>query len=82
MAVGLRLRFLPETATEETLSQKEFLKKAKFIDVADLANIDETPADEEDNGVVVDDNQNGNNQNNNGDNGGETPPSGGGGFGG
>lgn len=82
MAVGLRLRFLPETATEETLSQKEFLKKAKFIDVADLANIDETPADEEDNGVVVDDSQNGTNQNNDEGNGGETPPSGGGGFGG
>ena len=71
MAVGLRLRFLPETATEESISQKEFLKKAKFIDVADLANIDETPADEEDNGVVVDDNQ-GDNTGNGGNQGGNT----------
>ena len=55
MAVGLRIRFLPETATEEKISQREFLKKAKFIDVADLANLDETPSDEESNGVVVDD---------------------------
>ena len=80
MAVGLRLRFLPETATEETLSQKEFLKKAKFIDVADLANIDETPADEEDNGVVVDDNQNGSSTSS--DQGNDGPPPEGGGFGG
>ena len=71
MAVGLRLRFVPETATEESISQKEFLKKAKFIDVADLANIDETPADEEDNGVVVDDNQ-GDNTGNGGNQGGNT----------
>ena len=55
MAVGLRLRFLPETATEESISQKEFLKKARFIDVADLANLDEIPENEEGNGVVVDD---------------------------
>ena len=55
MATGLRLRFLPETATEESISQKEFLKKAKFVDVADLANIDETP-DEDGNSVVIDDN--------------------------
>ena len=72
IAQGLRLRFLPETATEETLSQKEFLKRAHFIDVADLANLDETPSDEEDNGVVVDDNQGGN-----GGNGGGLPSSGG-----
>ena len=75
MAVGLRLRFLPETATEESISQKEFLKKAKFIDVADLANIDETPADEEDNGVVVDDNTGENTGENTG--GGGLPGSGG-----
>ena len=56
VATGLRLRFLPETTTEENLSSKEFLKKAKFVDVADLANIDETPADEDGTGVVVDDN--------------------------
>ena len=55
MAVGLRLRFLPETATEEKISQKEFLKKASFVDVAELANIDESPANEESNGVVIDD---------------------------
>ena len=55
MAVGLRLRFLPETATEEKISQKEFLKKAHFIDVAELANINENPSSEDGNGVVVDD---------------------------
>ena len=54
IAEGLRLRFLPETSTEENISQKEFLKKAKFIDVADLANIDESPEEEDGNGVVVD----------------------------
>ncbi|MBO4599421.1 MAG: hypothetical protein J5641_01650 [Bacteroidales bacterium] len=82
MAVGLRLRFLPETATEESISQKEFLKKARFIDVADLANLDETPENEEGNGVVVDDNTGGNTgggDNNGG--GGDNPPSGGGGSG-
>lgn len=82
VAIGLRIRFLPETATEESISQKEFLKRAKFIDVADLANTDENPSDEEGNGVVVDDNtgdQGGNSQ------GGNTPtptPDDGGGFGG
>ena len=43
IAEGLRLR-----------SQKEFLKKAKFVDVADLANIDESPEEEDGNGVVID----------------------------
>ena len=81
IAQGLRLRFLPETATEETLSQKEFLKKAKFIDVASLANLDETPADEDGNGVVVDDNtgENGGGNtggNTGGNNGGEEIPDG------
>ena len=66
MAVGLRLRFLPETATEESISQKEFLKKARFIDVADLANLDETPENEEGNGVVVDGNTGDNTGGNNG----------------
>lgn len=72
MAVGLRLRFLPETATEESISQKEFLRKAKFIDVADLANTDDNPSDEESNGVVVDDNTSGGTSGNTGgdDNGG------------
>ncbi len=82
MAVGLRLRFLPETAAEEKISQREFLKKAKFIDVADLANIDESPTSEDGNTVVIDDEngENGNqNQNGGGTNGGET--GGGGDFG-
>ena len=73
MATGLRLRFLPETTTEENLSSKEFLKKARFVDVADLANIEETPSDEDGTGVVVDDNQGGSNTGGNsggGDNGG------------
>ena len=61
MAVGLRLRFLPETATEEKISQKEFLKKASFIDVADLANLDENPSSEDDNSVVVEDPEGGEN---------------------
>ena len=86
MAVGLRLRFLPETAAEEKISQKEFLKKAKFIDVADLANIDENPSSEDDNGVVIDDNgqttdpetpgTGGNTGGDNGGGGGVTPPGG------
>ena len=69
MATGLRLRFLPETTTEENLSSKEFLKKASFVDVADLANIEENPADEDGTGVVVDDND-GNQNNGGGNNGG------------
>ena len=55
LAVGLRLRFLPETATEDKISQKEFLKKAKFVDVADLANLDEEPSGEDGSKVIVDD---------------------------
>ena len=55
LAVGLRLRFLPETATEDKISQKEFLKKAKFVDVADLANLDEEPSGEDGSNVIVDD---------------------------
>ena len=69
MATGLRLRFLPETTTEENLSSKEFLKKASFVDVADLANLEENPADEDGTGVVVDDND-GNQNNDGGNNGG------------
>ena len=69
MATGLRLRFLPETTTEENLSSKEFLKKASFVDVADLANLEENPADEDGTGVVVDDND-GNQNNGGGNNGG------------
>jgi predicted histone-like DNA-binding protein len=55
IAQGLRLRFLPETATEESISQKEFLKKAKFIDVAELANANDTPANEDGSTVIEDD---------------------------
>ncbi|MBQ7180176.1 MAG: hypothetical protein IJR87_02655 [Bacteroidaceae bacterium] len=55
VAIGLRLRFLPETATEDKISQKEFLKKAQFVDVADLANLDDSPTSEDGSSVVVDD---------------------------
>ena len=64
MAVGLRLRFLPDTSQEENLSSKEFLKKASFIDVAPLTK-DKSVEDEEDSntnqggGTVVDDSGNG-----------------------
>ena len=46
LATGLRLRFLPEGATEESISSKDFLKKAKFVDVATLTK-DKTVSDEE-----------------------------------
>ena len=36
LATGLRLRFLPEGATEESISSKDFLKKASFVDIASL----------------------------------------------
>ena len=36
LATGLRLRFLPEGATEESISSKDFLKKASFVDIATL----------------------------------------------
>ena len=82
LAIGLRLRFLPETSTEESLSQKEFLKKANFIDVATLAKNSEVETEETDtdngNGTVVDDNQGGSSDNN----GNDGPPPEGGGFGG
>ena len=64
IAQGLRLRFLPDASQEENLSSKEFLKKARFIDVATLTK-DKTVEDEEDSnasqggGTVVDDNQGG-----------------------
>lgn len=80
IAQGLRLRFLPDASQEENLSSKEFLKKAKFVDVATLTK-DNTVEDEEESntnqggGTVVDDNQGGTNT---GDNtGGETPSGGG-----
>ena len=64
LAEGLRLRFYPETATEESISSKEFLKKAKFVDIASLAGGNADPEDEEtdttnDNSTVVDDNEGG-----------------------
>lgn len=71
LAVGLRLRFLPETATEDKISQKEFLKKAKFVDVADLANLDEEPSGEDGSNVIVDD---GNGSGNGSSQGGNTNP--------
>ena len=46
LAQGLRLRFLPDASQEENLSSKEFLKKARFIDVATLTK-DKTVEDEE-----------------------------------
>ena len=48
IAQGLRLRFLPDASEEENLSSKEFLKKAKFVDVATLTK-DKTVEDEETN---------------------------------
>ena len=63
LATGLRLRFLPEGATEESISSKDFLKKAKFVDVATLTK-DKTVSDEE----TGDDDVTGGD--NNGDNGG------------
>ena len=64
MAVGLRLRFLPDTSQEENLSSKEFLKKASFIDVATLTKDKNVEDEEESNanqggGTVVDDSGNG-----------------------
>ena len=47
IAQGLRLRFLPDASQEQDLSSKEFLKKAKFVDVATLTK-DKTVEDEED----------------------------------
>ena len=61
IAQGLRLRFLPDASQEENLSSKEFLKKAKFVDVATLTK-DNTVEDVEDN---EDENQN-ENENENG----------------
>ena len=81
IAQGLRLRFLPDASQEENLSSKEFLKKAKFVDVATLTK-DTTVEDEEDeeNGSTESGN-NGSTQNgggsNTGGNGGETPSGGG-----
>ena len=49
LATGLRLRFLPEGATEESISSKDFLKKASFVDVATLTkdkNVEDAETDE------------------------------------
>ena len=46
LATGLRLRFLPEGATEESISSKDFLKKASFVDIATLTKA-KTVEDEE-----------------------------------
>ena len=76
LATGLRLRFLPEGATEESISSKDFLKKAKFVDVATLTK-DKDIEDEE----TDDDDLSGDE----GNQGGNTPtpsPDDGGGFGG
>ena len=65
IATGLRLRFLPESTAEESISSKDFLKKAKFVDVATLTK-DKTVDEEETGG------------DNNGDNGGGNDNGGGG----
>ena len=78
LATGLRLRFLPEGATEESISSKDFLKKASFVDVATLTkekNVEDAETDE--NEVSGGDNNGGTNtggnsggDNNGGNNGG------------
>ena len=76
IAQGLRLRFLPDASQEENLSSKEFLKKAKFVDVSTLTkdNTVEDEEEEEDNenenqnengGGSGNENQNGGNENQN-----------------
>ena len=81
LATGLRLRFLPEGATEESISSKDFLRKASFVDVATLTKA-KTVEDEEtdenevsggggnDNGNVNDNTGGNTGGNNGGDNGG------------
>ena len=66
LATGLRLRYLPEGATEESISSKDFLKMARFVDVADLANDKADVQDEE----TPDDNSGDNGGGNNGGGGG------------
>jgi predicted histone-like DNA-binding protein len=82
IAQGLRLRFLPDASQEENLSSKEFLKKAKFVDVATLTK-DNTVEDEEEDNENENPNQNGSSTNtgdntgtSTGDNGGTDNPSG------
>ena len=71
IAQGLRLRFLPDASQEENLSSKEFLKKAKFVDVATLTKDKPVSDEETDDDDVTGgaDNGSGNNGDN-GDNGG------------
>ena len=64
IAQGLRLRFLPDASQEEDLSSKEFLKKAKFVDVATLTK-DKTVEDEEDQDDSNDNENENDNQNEN-----------------
>ena len=81
IAQGLRLRFLPDASQEEDLSSKEFLKKAKFVDVATLTK-DKTVEDEEDQDDSSDnenDNENENPGTTNGGNENENQNQGGGG---
>ena len=71
IATGLRLRFLPESTAEESISSKDFLKKAKFVDVATLTK-DKTVSDEEtDDDDVTGGDDNGDNGGNGGDNNGD-----------
>ena len=41
---ALHIRFLPEQATEENISSREFLKQAEFINVESLTATEEAPA--------------------------------------
>jgi hypothetical protein len=35
---GVHIRFLPEQKQDESLASTEFIKKAEFVNIADLAN--------------------------------------------
>ena len=78
---ALHIRFLPETAAEQNISSKEFLKQAEFINIEDLLKKEkpQTPADGGDNtGDNTGDNSGDNTGDNTGDNngGGGAPPAG------
>ena len=83
IAQGLRLRFLPDASQEEDLSSKEFLKKAKFVDVATLTkdkNVeDEEDQDDSNDNENEDENQNGGTTNGGNENQNENQNQGGGG---
>ena len=75
LATGLRLRFLPEGATEESISSKDFLKKASFVDIATLTKaktVEDAETDENEVNGGGSDNGGGTNtgSNSGGDNGG------------